>query len=107
MTQNDHDPSLDDLVRAASQRDADEGAIYHSVIRKLDEPRQPWLSLPSLGPSTAIAGFAAMMFVAGLVGYALPDLAAADSEESILSLAVGEPTLVNGSLASLVIGSDQ
>ena len=96
MTDNKN-RDLDDLIRAASDRDVDEGAIFRSVVGQIDQAdaRGSWFRLPEFGPGTAAAGFAAMMFVAGFAGYALPDLALGPPEDDLLVLAMGSDSLTN------------
>ena len=81
---------IDALVRAASDRETDETAIYYKVIGRLDERPAIWTAmLPRFGPNLAAAGFASLMVAAGFMGYALPDLANAGTDEQILALAFG------------------
>lgn len=97
---DDKNHDLDDLIRAASNRDVDEGTIFRSVLGKIDdaEDRRGWFSLPAFGPGTAVAGFAAMMVVAGFAGYSLPGLSLGAPEEDFLVLAMGGDALTNGFL---------
>lgn len=92
---DDKNRDLDDLIRAASQRDVDDSAIFRSVMGQIDDAadRRPWFRLPDFSPATAIAGFAAMLFVAGFAGYSLPDLTMGAPEEDLLVLAMGGDSL--------------
>lgn len=98
MTNESDDTRIDALVRAASARDVDEAALACAVHAKL-APRQAWLTLPRFGPNLAAAGFAAMLLVAGVAGYALPDLGGADDD--LLLLAMTEPAVLDLSLITL------
>lgn len=99
----DHDKDLDDLIRTASGRETDDSATFRAVLRKIDtaEARPP-LRLPSFGPNIAAAGFAAMMFMAGFVGYTLPDLTLGDPDEDMLLLALGDTGPTAGSLLAIL-----
>lgn len=89
MTQQDKD--LDDLIRAASARDTDEAATYRAVLEQITQPeRQPLFRLPGFGPNMAAAGFAAMMCIAGLAGYTLPDLTLGDPDDDLFLIALGD-----------------
>lgn len=99
----DDDRQIDDLVRAASDGDVDTDALTRAVNRRLDAPARPWLALPSLGPATAAAGFAAMMVIAGAAGYALPGLYT--PEDALLNLAFGDAGV--GALPGLAVGQTQ
>ncbi|MEM1372087.1 MAG: hypothetical protein AAGG72_07660 [Pseudomonadota bacterium] len=108
MTQDkkDHDLQIDDLVLSASEREADESAIFSAVNNKLDASPRSWFRLPSIGANTAVAGFAVMMLAAGFVGYNLPDIAIGSTEDGLLLLAMGEPSLIDG-FPSVLTGIDQ
>lgn len=86
------DTALDALVRAASERETDEPALYQSVLGRLD-PEEHQRLTPIFWPFSsglAAAGFAALFLTAGLGGYVLPDLAFTDPETQILAIAMGE-----------------
>ena len=101
---DDKNHDLDELIRAASERDVDEGAIFRSVLGQIDdaENRRSLFHLPTFGPGTVVAGFAAMMLVAGFAGYTLPDLTLGAEEEGFLVLAMGGDALASG-----LLGGDQ
>ncbi|MEM7058771.1 MAG: hypothetical protein AAF557_14365 [Pseudomonadota bacterium] len=97
MTDQDKNQDLDDLIRAASARETDEGTTFRSVLGWIDaEEKRTFFRLPSFGPNMAAAGFAAMLFAAGITGYALPELTLGDPEDDFLLLAMGDPGATSG-----------
>jgi len=99
----DEDKKLDDLIRVASARKTDETATFRSVLGKIDTAeRKAIFRVPNLGPNMAAAGFAAMMCMAGIAGYALPDLTLGEPEDDMLLLAFGETGSPSGSLISML-----
>lgn len=91
---DERERALDDLIRTASDRDADEGAITRAVFDRLDAgARRPVLRLPDLGPVMAAASFTMMLLAAGYAGYSLPGPA---PEDDVLTLAIGDTRAIGG-----------
>ncbi|MEM9762720.1 MAG: hypothetical protein AAF968_09445 [Pseudomonadota bacterium] len=96
----DDDRTLDALLRASAESDADEAATRRAVLARLTTTRRRagWLDwLPALDARTAPAVFALLMLAASGGGYMLPDLFGNVVEDwKLLSLAAGSTGAIEG-----------
>ena len=95
------DDTLDRLVLDAAAAGTDEVALTRKVLAKIADERQPMNAFLGFRrmwamPAAAASGFAALLLVAAVAGYAAADRGLDVADDSLMALALGGGGLDNG-----------
>lgn len=101
----DADDALDRLVLDAAQAETDEVALTRKVMARIADERQPvnwFLEFRRMWamPAAAASGFAALLLVAAVAGYAVADRSLDVADDSLMALALGGGSLDGGEAGS-------
>ena len=90
----DADDALDKLVLEAARTGTDEVALTRQVLAKINGERRPANRLAELRwiwatPAAAASGFAALLLLAAVAGYAAADRGLDATDDALMALALG------------------